>query len=506
MSRKNSSSSSSGSESPRIKFNENNYKIHNLNTNSDNSTNIIRNNNFINDINNKRISYRISNNFKKLTNKCIISFIIGIIIGSLIFNFNFQKFEFNFNTDRFNNGNNNDNENNNNKKINQKEIDRIYLKEYQNSEFYINNNRNRGDEEILHDSNPFNHLITYNRLIKAFPYTEEDSDPENNKNIIQMWLKEKEIIGSKNKVDIMTNEENKLKDIPYEDHRKTWIEKNPNYNYKLYTYKEINDLFKLRFSDTVPEVLEAYNLLPHIILKSDLGRYFLLYLIGGVYSDIDTNCHRSIDEWYDNIDQTKYNIGISVSIEDDVNRDNWHEFKPRRVELLQWAFKGNRKHHFWALLISKIVETTFRAKYEGRLQAWSSYQNQIDKCSGVDILDWTGPGVFTDAFIEYVNLLNEIEITDVEFEKSYGMKIFDQVVGPITEIKEVGNEKGVLLDNKGWNFNWKGLIALTGPRIINDLMILPYAFEAPDECPGYDDLAKLCYIHHSYSGAWKNNN
>ncbi|GMF04976.1 unnamed protein product [[Candida] boidinii] len=414
MSRKNSSSSSSGSESPRIKFNENNYKIHNLNTNSDNSTNIIRNNNFINDINNKR---------------------------SLIFNFNFQKFEFNFNSDN-NISNTNNNNNNNNNKVNQKEIDRIYLKEYQNSEFYINNNRIRGDKEILQDSNPFNHLITYNRLIKAFPYTEEDSNPENNKNIIQMWLKEREIIGSKNKVDIMTNEENKLKDIPYEDHRKTWIEKNPNYNYKLYTYKEINDLFKLRFSDTVPEVLEAYNLLPHIILKSDLGRYFLLYLIGGVYSDIDTNCHRSIDEWYDNIDQTKYNIGISVSIEDDVNRDNWHEFKPRRVELLQWAFKGNRKHHFWALLISKIVETTFRAKYEGRLQAWSSYQNQIDKCSGVDILDWTGPGVFTDAFIEYVNLLNEIEITDVEFEKSYGMKIFDQVVGPITEIKEVGNEKG----------------------------------------------------------------
>lgn len=363
----------------------------------------------------------------------------------------------------------------------------LYIKDYQSTDFYTKN-------PLLQGSNPFDHMVTYKRLIEAFPYREEDAKSANNKNIIQMWLKEDEIIGSKHKVDYMTNEENKLKDIPYEEHRNTWTEKNPDYNYKLYTFKEINDIFKEAFENTVPEVLETYKLLPHIILKSDLGRYFLLYLFGGVYADIDTLCQNPIDTWYDNVDTSKFDIGVTVSIEDDINRDDWMNSMPRRVELLQWAFKGNKRHHYWALLISKIVETTYRAKYEGKLAPWSSYQGSVDKCAGVNILDWTGPGVFTDAFVEYVNLIDGIEITDVEFEKSYGMKIFDEVRGPDTEVAK---------PDSAWVYTWKGLIALKGPRVINDLLVLPYAFEAPEKCDPVEDIGRLCYIHHSYSGAWK---
>ncbi|OUM52716.1 hypothetical protein BVG19_g1929 [[Candida] boidinii] len=373
-----------------------------------------------------------SGNTKESRIKLLISLAIGIVCGYFLFHL-----ELNI------------------RLHNVKNATDLYIKDYQSSDFYTRN-------PLLEGSNPFDHMVTYKRLIEAFPYREEDAKSANNKNIIQMWLKEDEIIGSKHKVDYMTNEENKLKDIPYEEH--------------------------------IPEVLETYKLLPHIILKSDLGRYFLLYLFGGVYADIDTLCQNPIDTWYDNVDTSKFDIGVTVSIEDDINRDDWMNSMPRRVELLQWAFKGNKRHHYWALLISKIVETTYRAKYEGKLAPWSSYQGSVDKCAGVNILDWTGPGVFTDAFVEYVNLIDGIEITDIEFEKSYGMKIFDEVRGPDTEVAK---------PDSAWVYTWKGLIALKGPRVINDLLVLPYAFEAPKTCDPVEDIGRLCYIHHSYSGVWK---
>ncbi|GMF47623.1 unnamed protein product [[Candida] boidinii] len=77
------------------------------------------------------------------------------------------------------------------------------------------------------------------------------------------------------------------------------------------------------------------------------------------------------------------------------------------------------------------------------------------------------------------------------------MKIFDEVRGPDTEVAK---------PDSAWVYTWKGLIALKGPRIINDLLVLPYAFEAPKTCDPVEDIGRLCYIHHSYSGAWKKDN
>ncbi|GMF55828.1 unnamed protein product [[Candida] boidinii] len=145
-----------------------------------------------------------SGNTKESRIKLLISLAIGIVCGYFLFHL-----ELNI------------------RLHNVKNATDLYIKDYQSSDFYTRN-------PLLEGSNPFDHMVTYKRLIEAFPYREEDAKSANNKNIIQMWLKEDEIIGSKHKVDYMTNEENKLKDIPYEEHRNTWTEKNPDYNYKFF--------------------------------------------------------------------------------------------------------------------------------------------------------------------------------------------------------------------------------------------------------------------------------
>lgn len=213
-------------------------------------------------------------------------------------------------------------------------------------------------------------------------------------------------------------------------------------------------------------------------------------------NDIDTKCQKPIDEWFDNYNKFKYKIGFVASLEADINLVEWNRYMPRRVELLQWAFKSKKRHHFMAYLISKIVATTYRAKYDNKLVAWSDQYVDIDKCSGVNIVDWTGPGEFTDSFIEYVNLIGDIDITDVDSDKSYAVDPEDEVVGPKIPVKNVKD----YTKNKGWLYTWYGLIRLQTPRIINDLLVLPYSFKGDDPC---DEGDSYCYLSHAFSGGWK---
>ncbi|OWB79014.1 hypothetical protein B5S32_g3223 [[Candida] boidinii] len=522
--------------------------------------------------------------FKKF--KFSIGLILGFLIGLVIFN---QIIISN----NSNNSNNNLKFFTNSKKIHPDDVRKdsinLYFKLYKQTERYKEN-------IAFQDSNPFDHMVTYNRLINSFKYIkDEDYDGIIEKNVIQMWLDEKQdrknfipdeeleinsddnsngvdrkkmvnpLIESnkiqnerkkekeeKEKMDKFMKKLNggpwgkpkgkdtvkaKLKekgdnraegfnkrdgknddidedsvdfgavkdrksrkiltdDYPYRDMRQTWIDKNPGYKHLMFSYLQVYDVLKKNFENTVPEIYDAFDMLPHVILKSDFGRYLLVYLFGGMYADIDTKCQKPIDEWFDNFDKFKYKIGFVASLESDINEIEWNRYMPRRVELLQWAFKSKKNHHLIAYLISKIVETTYKAKYDNKLVAWSDQYVDVDKCSGVNIVDWTGPGEFTDSFIEYVNLMGDIDITDVDSDKSYAVHPGDKIFGPKIPIKLVND----YTKNKGWLYSWYGLIRLQTPRVINDLLVLPYSFRGSDPC---DEDRPYCYLSHAFSGGWK---
>ncbi|OUM52717.1 hypothetical protein BVG19_g1930 [[Candida] boidinii] len=436
--------------------------------------------------------------------KSPILLLLGILIGFLLY----DQIIADENTDRFN-------YHTNPKKIHADDVRKdsidLYFNLFKQTERYKEN-------QAFKDSNPFDHMVTYNRLINAFTYLDKDEEYDGiiEKNIIQMWLNEKE--DRKNFVPIESldledddqeyndgdyyypkvSKKSKIltDDYPYRSDRQTWIDENPGYTYLMFSYLQVYDVVKKNFANTVPEVYDAFDMLPHVILKSDFGRYLLVYLFGGLYADIDTKCQKPIDEWFDNYNKFKYKIGFVASLEADINLVEWNRYMPRRVELLQWAFKSKKRHHFMAYLISKIVATTYRAKYDNKLVAWSDQYVDIDKCSGVNIVDWTGPGEFTDSFIEYVNLIGDIDITDVDSDKSYAVHPRDEVVGPKIPVKNVKDYN----KNKGWLYTWYGLIRLQTPRIINDLLVLPYSFKGDDPC---DEGDPYCYLSHAFSGGWK---
>lgn len=153
--------------------------------------------------------------------------------------------------------------------------------------------------------------------------------------------------------------------INMENAIKTWIDKNPSFNYKLITNKRFLDIIKN--NDEFPLLEKAYKSLIPLAFKSDLIRIYMLYKYGGFYADIDSLCINSVEELCKNYD---------IVLSDDT--------KPLK---LSNAFIYSKKNqHVFKILIEKIID------------------NVIHKKTCDDDLDISGPGVFGKVFRSYFNI------------------------------------------------------------------------------------------------------
>lgn len=319
--------------------------------------------------------------------------------------------------------------------------------------FYRFNSHARG-------ANPYDYETTLKRLNNAFPY---DVSPRRiDKTIFQMWK-------------VGLNDP----DFPNRDYVLQWKNENPNYKYNLYTDDEILDILRSHFINTVPEVYEAFNMMPNKIIQSDFSRYLLVFLFGGVYADVDTHLEKPIDSWFD----SDRNVGFVVAVEEDINVENWEHYMTRRVQLEQWTFKAKARHPILKKLIAKIVETTFQAEKQGKLAAYYKDFKEVDKCNSVDIMEWTGPVVWTDTIYGHLNSLNNPTIVDVESTRSYTAPIY----GPPPVEGEL--------------ISWKFFAGLQAPVMIDDVVIYPRAAFRDDV---ENNCGKYCYVYHHFGGSWKN--
>ena len=69
---------------------------------------------------------------------------------------------------------------------------------------------------------------------------------------------------------------------------KTWKKYNPEWEYKLWTNKELNEIYMKNRS--------IYESTDNIGFKSDIARYEILYKYGGIYIDTDFECLRKIPD------------------------------------------------------------------------------------------------------------------------------------------------------------------------------------------------------------------
>ena len=222
----------------------------------------------------------------------------------------------------------------------------------------------------------------------------------------------------------------------------TWTSHHPSFVHEVVTDDAALHLINYLYA-SVPEVVKAYEAMPLPVIKADFFRYLILLARGGIYSDIDTQALKPAHQWLpQNLDQST--VGLVVGIEADPDRDDWNKWYARRVQFCQWTIQSKPGHPALRSIVATITEDTLRMQKAGQLRKGKEPTKSI--------MEFTGPGAWTDALLSYFNNKEYFDFstrgTNVSYSDFFKIrqhkKIGDVVVLPITSfspgVGQMGSE------------------------------------------------------------------
>lgn len=186
-----------------------------------------------------------------------------------------------------------------------------------------------------------------------------------------------------------------------QDVKASWFYQNPKYGYKIYNDSEAEAFVKLYMSKAV---YDTYLSMPTPVLKADYFRYIVIYVLGGVYADSDTLCLKPVSSWSNGI----ANLSGIVSIEYfNINDHRTCEESTfaTNTQFVQWTLMMRPGHPILKSVIDKIRDHTPAMLSK---KTWTN----------CDILNWTGPGIWSQAIMETL----EIDRTKVDGSKPFQVK------------------------------------------------------------------------------------
>jgi mannosyltransferase OCH1-like enzyme len=177
----------------------------------------------------------------------------------------------------------------------------------------------------------------------------------------------------------------KTKDLPTEAKyaHETWIKKNPTWKVMLY---DDNDIEKYIIEYWGDRMLFFYKNIKVGAMKADLWRYLILTTHGGVYSDIDNVCNRSINTWISDYKLKDKKDVLLIAIE------------PNEKILCQWTILSTPNHP-----IMKHVCDYILLNYE---------KNGINYDDPNFVFNTTGPAIWSNAIKNYLEL-DELSVKEL---------------------------------------------------------------------------------------------
>ncbi|KAG8886432.1 membrane-bound alpha-1,6- mannosyltransferase Initiation-specific [Tulasnella sp. 332] len=281
----------------------------------------------------------------------------------------------------------------------------------------------------------------------------------------------------------------------------SWRRHNLGWKWEMLGDAEAEHWVKRIFSESL--IKEVWNALPAVILKADMLRYLLLLVQGGVYTDVDTSCLKPIVNWGasatlwhegrgwlvptrrgQTLESMIKSLGppsVVVGVEADVGgRADWNEWYARPVQIIQWTLGSTPSHPILLDCLSRIANTTQRIstwsaerdakvaqlRAEGSIQAAEKIANArswVDPKFGghASVMEWTGPGVFTDSVFRYLSAR--------------------------------------------YNFTWPEVQNLRTPLRVGDVVVLPVTGFSPgvDQFGAQGTGDAQAMVHHRFAGSWK---
>ncbi len=179
-------------------------------------------------------------------------------------------------------------------------------------------------------------------------------------------------------------------DIIGAEHKQTWIEKHPNYDYRF-----IDDGGCVSFFEKLyPQLLDTYNKLPMEVQKADLFRYAYIYHYGGIYADADTVCFAPLDSY---IDFNKEQLVVGIEMTPFNYKEGLISYVSSYCspfQILQWTFAASPKHPALAIMLDKI-----------RFMVNQLSPEHLSFCSKAKrfTLELTGPMLFTAVTTDFLS-------------------------------------------------------------------------------------------------------
>lgn len=128
----------------------------------------------------------------------------------------------------------------------------------------------------------------------------------------------------------------------------TWKKHNPEWNYLLWNAEKMNFFIKEHF----PYYWETYSNFKYAVQRWDAIRYMLLYVYGGIYVDLDTECFKNIESIF----TSNKNIYIGLEPYD-------HILYGYPNPLIGNAFLASTpKQEFWLNILDTINENNIKYK------------------------------------------------------------------------------------------------------------------------------------------------
>ena len=234
----------------------------------------------------------------------------------------------------------------------------------------------------------------------------------------------------------------------------SWLKLNQKHRYEIVTQHSAESYVRERFGHR-RDIEETFTDLQDPILRADLIRYLVLLGDGGVYSDIDTKALKPIEDWVPSAFKRHANVVIGVEY-DSFGRGRWIDWT-LDLQFCTWAIMAKPGHPLMQTSVERVI---------GRIRklAWKQGKPVSGiKASFQDVLDTTGPALFTEAVFEGLS------------------------------------------QSTGTNFTWHNVTGMVTPRLVGDILILPInAFGSGQSHSNSGSPEEdSAMVQHLFRGSWK---
>ncbi|KAJ3043200.1 membrane-bound alpha-1,6- mannosyltransferase Initiation-specific [Rhizophlyctis rosea] len=161
-------------------------------------------------------------------------------------------------------------------------------------------------------------------------------------------------------------------------------DQNPSYTHQFYSDEDIATYMHAHLPPIQYAVWSSINV---TIQRMDIFRYVVIYNEGGWYFDVDIHATTPITSW---IDATNPNVSFIAGLEG-ICPIGQERCLPRRVQICQWAFGAVQGHP----ILRGVIEMAL-----GRGATRMGVGHRAGR--GMDTMDGTGPGVWTDVILGHL--------------------------------------------------------------------------------------------------------